>query len=286
METGRDPFATLPVEVCHESTDSSHINFIHYVQLLYEIQLHAASEALPLTCRHLHNIFKSASPTIHADYLIARYLATTTPYSIVTHALRFPLCTPAVLNAVFARPHCPPIPPDQPELPRRLFRHLSATGAEALPLLRLLYASPLLRTRPDVDSHDGYPLARAVLAGAVPLVRFLLDHGASPRRKDAIAVRFAIKRRDLALVRLLVEPPEVTPGERRPGKRRRLIDRVQVSSEMLTLAVRCGARDIAEYLMNEKGCVPDLRTLSLLRYELQSIHVVTGAESYASIADF
>ncbi|KAI0255081.1 hypothetical protein BJV78DRAFT_1181133 [Lactifluus subvellereus] len=245
MEVGGDPFATLPVE------------------------FHAASEALPLTCRRLRDIFKSASPTTHADYLIARYLAaiittTTTPYSIVTYALRFPLCTPTVLDAVLARPHCPPILPDQPELPRRLFRHLSATGAEAFPLLRFLYASPQLRTRPYVDSHDGYPLARAVLAGAVPLVRFLLDHGASPRRKDAIAVRFAIKRRDLALVRLLVEPPEVTPGERRRGKRRRLTDRVQVSSEMLSLAVRCGARDIAEYLMNEKGCVPDLRTLSLL----------------------
>jgi len=27
--------------------------------------------------------------------------------------------------------------------------------------------------------------------------------------------------------------------------------------------VMCGAQDIAEYLMNEKGCVPDLGTLSL-----------------------
>jgi hypothetical protein len=143
---------------------------------------------------------------------------------------------------------------------------LSPSGSEALPLLHFLYESPQLRTRPDVDSHDGYPLARAVLAGAVPLVRFLLDHGASPRRRDAIAVRFAIKRRDLVLVRMLVEPPEVPLGERRTGKRRKLNDRIQVNSEMLKLAVRCDARDIAEYLINEKGCVPDLKTLSLLRY--------------------
>jgi hypothetical protein len=113
-----------------------------------------------------------------------------------------------------------------------------------------------------------------VLAGAVPLVRFLLDHGASPRRKDAIAVRFAIKRRDLALVRMLVEPLDVPLGGRRSGKRRKLVDRVPVNSEMLRLAVRCGARDIAEYLMNEKGCAPDLRTLSLLRYGLKVIYII------------
>jgi hypothetical protein len=76
----------------------------------------------------------------------------------------------------------------------------------------------------------------------------------------------AIKRRDLALVRLLVEPPDVPRDERRTGKRRKLADRVKVTSEMLRLAVMGGARDIAEYLMNEKGCVPDVRTLSLPRY--------------------
>jgi hypothetical protein len=76
----------------------------------------------------------------------------------------------------------------------------------------------------------------------------------------------AIKRRDLSLVRLLVEPPDTPPDERRTGKRRKLADRVKVTSEMLRLAVMCGAQDIAEYLMNEKGCVPDLGTLSLPRY--------------------
>jgi len=68
-------------------------------------------------------------------------------------------------------------------------------------------------------------------------------------------------------VRLLVEPPDVPPEERRTGKRRKLADRVKVTSDMLKLAVVCGAQDIAEYLMNEKGCVPDISTLSSLRYE-------------------
>ncbi|KAH9989480.1 hypothetical protein BJV77DRAFT_948471, partial [Russula vinacea] len=237
--------------------------------LLYEIHFIAASEALPLTCRRLHDIFKKASSTVHADYLIARYIAlpSSRQHNIFTYVLRFPLCTPAVLNALLERPSLPHLP-----LPKRLFRQLSPSGAEALPLLHFLYASgsgpsgQQRMTPPNADSHDGYPLARAVSAGAVPLVRFLLDHGASPRRRNALAVRIAIRRKDLSLVRLLIEPPDAPPDERRTGKRRRLADRIQVSSEMLKLAVTCGGHDIAEYLMNEKGCVPDLTTLSLLSY--------------------
>lgn len=240
---------------------------------------------------------------MHADYLIARYIAlpSSRQHNIFTYVLRFPLCTPAVLSALLERPSLPhlpvptstststpaanrdhdsphPHPHDHhtdygpPELPKRLFRQLSPSGAEALPLLHFLYASgsgpsgQQRMTPPNADSHDGYPLARAVSAGAVPLVRFLLDHGASPRRRNALAVRIAIRRKDLALVRLLIEPPDAPPDERRTGKRRRLADRIQVSSEMLKLAVTCGGHDIAEYLMNEKGCVPDLTTLSLLSY--------------------
>jgi len=241
---------------------------------------------------------------VHADYLIARYIGfpSCRRPSIITYVLRFPLCTPSVLAALIERPSFPhPVQSSSStdtdtrtntgtphansehnhhrytdsdyasgpsELPRRLFRQLSTSGAEALPHLHFLYTSsaPQLARRPDIDSHDGYPLARAVSAGAVPLVRFLLDHGASPNRREALAVRIAINRRDLSLVRLLVEPPDVPPDERRTGKRRKLADRVKVTSDMLRIAVRYGAQDIAEYLMNEKGCVPDLRTLSLLRY--------------------
>ena len=113
--------------------------------------------------------------------------------------------------------------------------------------------------RPDIESHQGYPLVRAVFVGAVPVVRFLLEHGASPCRRGALPVKIAIRRRDLALVRLLVEPPEAPPDGHE-----KVADRVQVTSEMLKIAVISRAHDIAEYLVNEKGCVPDLETLSYL----------------------
>lgn len=295
------------------------------LQLLYEIHFIAASEALPLTCRRLHDIFKNAPPSVHVDYLLGRHAALPSlrrcSINIITYALRFPICsTPSVLVALLSRPNLPRIQPHPqqrsavsslssaantskytngdvartctaagsgrrarprpkrgrldgpPELPKRIFDRLSPSGAEALPLLRFLYSytstpvpsgADALVVRPNVESHNGYPLVRAVFAGAVPVVRFLLEHGASPCRQGALAVKVAIRRRDLALVRLLVEPPEAPPD----GSKK-LADRVQVTSEMLKLAVVSRALDITEYLVNEKGCVPDLETLSYLNAEV------------------
>ena len=120
-----------------------------------------------------------------------------------------------------------------PELPRRLFRHLSASGDEALPLLCYLYHSSTW-PYPDADSHDGY-----------------------------------------ALVRLLVEPPDVCPEKCRAGKRRKLADWFLVNLDMLKSAATRGAQDIAEYLMNEKGCVPDLEALFLLGTGSHFVHDIS-----------
>lgn len=103
----------------------------------------------------------------------------------------------------------------------------------------------------------------------MPLVHFLLDHGASPRCKNNLPILVAVYRKDLSLVRLLVErvecrelDPEVL---KQKGKRQILEDRVQVTPEMLKVAVKLDARDIVEYFMKDKGCVPDLKTLLMMR---------------------
>jgi hypothetical protein len=155
-----------------------------------------------------------------------------------------------------------------PELPRRLFRALGPrTDREyneddaPLPLLRYLYASPRIAP-PNPNSHEGYALTRAVHAEFVPLIRLLLEHGASPQHKRGLAVLVAIRQKNLPLVRMLIEREE--PGGGRGAKKRRLEDRMEVTSEMLKTAVKAKARDIAEYLMQEKGCVPDIQTLHML----------------------
>ena len=195
----------------------------------------------------------------------------------------------------------------QTVLPRRLFRTLAPRDTsgeppwteedEPLPFLRFLSTHPRI---PPIaaDSYDGYPLTRAVYSAFVPLIRFLLSHGASPECKGGLAVTVAIRRKSLPLVRMLIERDgpdayqeqavvissgskkrrrqdgEDASGQKsgrgaadvpsRGTKRRKLGDRLTISLEMLKTAVKCDARDIVEYFMKEKGCVPDMQTVLLM----------------------
>ena len=120
---------------------------------------------------------------------------------------------------------------------------------------------------PNANAHDGYALTKAVLAGCVPLVRFLLDQGATPARKGNLPITIAIRRRDLGLVRMLVERTDSGKSSSEhagSSKRRKLEDRVAVTPEMLRIAVKCKAQDVVEYLTREKGCIPDMQTLLLM----------------------
>ncbi|KAH8980892.1 hypothetical protein EDB92DRAFT_1899290 [Lactarius akahatsu] len=209
------------------------------VELLYEIQFYAVSDSLPIVGRRLHHIFMSAPAIIKADYVMGRRLAHPSKSCLLGALLKRPAARPPEVTFV--------------RLPRWLFLRLGPSGEEALPLLRYLFGRRDLSIRPIPDSHHGFPLASAVKAGAIPLVRFLLEQGASPYSKDALAVRLAVKRHDLDLVRLLIDTSK------------RSLEETGVGSDILKFAVKLGAGDIAKYLMNEKGCVPDLETISLLR---------------------
>ena len=93
-------------------------------------------------------------------------------------------------------------------------------------------------------------------------MRFLLDHGADPGEQDCLAVKVAIGKKELTMVKMLIEfePEPVAKG----GKRRRRADRVVVTPSMLDLAVRCDARDIVRYFMEEKRCIPNMGTLKAI----------------------
>ena len=186
--------------------------------------------------------------------------------------LRYPICTKDVLEAYFRRSD-PGATRSAPDLPRRLFRALVCRSTDwsdrdpPLPFLRYLYACPHLDP-PNANSHDGYTLTKAVQVGFVPLVRFLLDHGATPAPKNNLPIFIAIHRKDLGLVRMLVEKMNTGKSSsqgRAEGKRRKLEDRVEVRPEMLRAAVKCKAQDIVEYFTREKGCIPDMHTLLLMR---------------------
>lgn len=191
-------------------------------------------------------------------------------------------------------------------LPKRLFKYLAprkdvdtwSDRDAPLPLLRRIYSltssigGPDPRP-PDANANDGYALCRAVHASFRPLIVFLLAHGANPGQKGALSVQIAIRKRDVDLVRMLlerdadegvveVEPQRSADGERamdgsiseqgspsspvrrspqkKSGKRRRLEDRIEVTQSMLRLAVQRDARDVVEYFMS-KGARPDMATL-------------------------
>jgi len=153
------------------------------------------------------------------------------------------------------------------QLPTRLFRTLRpppkgwTTEDEPLPFLRYLCDVPDLHV--DVDHLDGYALTRAVHAKFLPLVKFLLDHHASPKCHDRLAIKVAIRQKDLVMLKLLVERPQIKMG-REKGKRHKLEDNVQLDTQLLNLAIRVAATDIISYLHHEKGVVPDLETLKRL----------------------
>lgn len=215
------------------------------------------------------------------------------------------MCREDVLDAVLrlianepvAVPQGPP-----PALPKRLFKTLAPRTAPArytssdapLPFLRHLYAhantSKHIRP-PDANAHEGYALARAVHAGHRPLIKFLLGKGAKPGLKDALAVRIAIRKGELALVRGLIEREAEEGGctdegeeitgcgaemkagagqvvstvkKKKTTKRRRVEDRVEVTTAMLRLAVEVDVRDIVQYFL-DKGARPDMSTIQRMR---------------------
>jgi len=253
------------------------------VELLYEIFVFAMNENFPHASRHLYSVLKNAPSSIQAEYIVLRSLPTD---DLPSKILRFPICTLPVLESLFRNPSYATLLSKHSrvttKLPRHLFQTLAPkprprgvrmdrrqieqwTSEDApIPLLRFLLEKSRF-PRPDWNYREGYPLTKAIMAGFIPLVRFLLENGASPGCKDGLAVRIAINKRDLGLVKMLIEPDaSVKDSDGRRVRRRRMEDRVRVGPEMLKVAVKVDAKDIVEYFMKEKGCVPDMQTVLMM----------------------
>ncbi|KAJ4481941.1 hypothetical protein J3R30DRAFT_2103134 [Lentinula aciculospora] len=233
------------------------------IELLYEIQLYALSQSLPCTSHSLHQIYESAPSSFKAEYICLRVYGC--PENVFTKALRYPLCSLRVLLLVKRNAAQPEINRNGLELPKRFFRDLRAqkvgsTWTEQdhpLPFIHGLYTAGFSL---DVNSNNGYALTKAVQIGFSALVQLLIEKGASPTYKDNLAVRVAIRQKDLRMVKLLVERGS-GGGE---AKRRKLEDRVMITKDLLKLAVKCNSQDIVNYFTLEKGCVPDMQTLYLM----------------------
>ena len=232
-------------------------------------------------------MFKQSPPSFRAQYILGRLDLVTTQNrnrNAFSTALLYPICTQETIEALFRLPrfltYGEPETGDPssglapaPDLPRRLFRDLRPRvrrgipipwSDEDKPLPFLRYLFDLYDTRRMITEPpkcDGYALTKAVVADFVPLVKFLLGNGGDPRATGGIAVMVAIQRRDLQMVRLLVEGDLGKPGS---AKRRRVPDRVACTRAMLQRAAKVEAQDIIQYLL-AKGVTPDMQTLRSLR---------------------
>lgn len=236
--------------------------------MLYELELFALSESLPLVSRHVHDVYKHASPSFHARYILGRVVDgdDATLADVYTKALRYPICDQRVLEAMHPLVKNFRLTEASIQLPKRLFRSLGppASGWTAqdhpIPLLRYLYHT-LKIPAVDTNANEGYALTRAVHAKFMPLVQFLLEHDASPKSREGLAVKVAIRQKDLDMVKTLVERPVM----KQKGKRRKIEDRLELDSGMLKIALMSDAKDVVEYLYREKNVLPDVQTLKWMR---------------------
>ncbi|XP_006459114.1 hypothetical protein AGABI2DRAFT_201079 [Agaricus bisporus var. bisporus H97] len=270
------------------------------IELLYEIQLYALSPFLPYLSHYLSCTFNESPISFRVQYLLAACTSINKiplqASDVLSKALRYSLCTPSVLDSLCSKldslSKCKPAliePLDRMytcELPRRLFRSLTLrsdgrdwhVGDEPLPFLKHIFNKGTRFPILDPNSLQGYALTRAVHARHKPLIQFLLDIGAWPACKGGMAIKVAIKQKNLEMVKMLVERAEKRRvlscttlavgdgGQKHEGKRRGLEGGLEFAEQsMLKLAVKCNARDIIDYLAREKGIIPDMETLNSLR---------------------
>jgi len=117
---------------------------------------------------------------------------------------------------------------------------------------------------PSPNSSNGYPLVRAVNGRSIDLIRFLLDRGADPALRGALAIKVAIQKKDLKLVKMLIEYEEKVVLEDVTRKKKKVADRVTVTPTMLDMAVKADARHIVRYFMEEKGAIPSMKALLVI----------------------
>jgi len=246
-----------------------------------QVHLLSLSPALPIVSRHLRAVFSSSTPHHRARFLFLRH-----DHKTFAHAIKYPTCTLDVVHALERLAKARGKRLKCSTLPRRLVKGLGKSRSDKAgskgvdqivdDIVDLELITYLLATyNASPNSHDGYPLARAVFARHLPLIRLLLEYGADPALKDGWAVTTAIANGDADLVKLLMEREverdddddegplhevvlerdggKSSKKRRRDsggggGKRRRLGDRCKATKEMLETAVKAKQWGIVDYL--------------------------------------
>ncbi|KAJ1307461.1 hypothetical protein OPQ81_001561 [Rhizoctonia solani] len=266
-------------------------------ELLFEILAYSASSQLPLVNKYLSHTFHHAPPSCRAYFILGKLepSAPTAPEIILDNALSYPICTNNVLDFL---EHIHPLA----LLPRSrlkavrvspgrwIFRNLRSQPKPKRRKYGSGYA-PALLTSSSTDSRpspldfleflesrytlsfsaqgSAFALAMCVRAGPAhyPLLQFLLRNGADPSAKSCLPLQIAATLGDLNALKLMIDPSAEQQGQVTVGrKRRRIEDRVQPTTKVLSAAVKEGHIEVAEWLMHEKGVVPDMAIMQMLQH--------------------
>ncbi|KAG8904737.1 hypothetical protein FRB99_001276 [Tulasnella sp. 403] len=120
------------------------------------------------------------------------------------------------------------------------------SGANSRSVLKRVSFGPA-----DPNSYRGYGLAKAVRVKHMPMISLLLTHGADPTCGGGMPMKLAIALRDMDLAKLLLRHlPPSTPA--------------MIKQALLAYAIKCDARDIAQYLREHHGFVPTMSSLRTL----------------------
>ncbi|KAB5595802.1 Ankyrin repeat protein [Ceratobasidium theobromae] len=227
------------------------------------------------------------------------------PTVILEGALSYPICTTAVLDALermapFAGMSPVLLKSIRVTPGRWLFRNLqtqprparrrrpgtgprSTPGTPALPSPSSSLLSTHSGTNPlgflqAVASRytlwftargSAFALSMCVRAGPAqyPLLQFLLQSGANPAAQSCLPLQIAATIGDMHALKVMIEPGEdVQEGKFKGGKRRRIEDRVQPTPKVLSAAMKAKHIQVAKWLVNEKGVVPDMATIQMLQH--------------------
>ncbi|KAI5449196.1 hypothetical protein NCC49_005233 [Naganishia albida] len=295
------------------------------VDILYEIHHLSLSPSLPSVNRYTHAVLSHPTTTRAAYWLIERYWRTGAD-AFLGRALECAVCDDEVLLEIEriwarevaqagtikngtttewfafpARGENDPAPPrlECTTLPRRIFRHPRPTTVLLAQPIPPLLTHLFDKYTPSPNSHRGYPLARAVLHGDLPLIRFLRLQGADPAEKGFLAIEIALMRKDIATLRILIDGPQdddpspavavaaaatdasvptTTKGKRKrassddPSRstkrsrtsttpRKSALVPVRLTQPVVDKALVKGSPEIIQYIVHEKGYMPSLREI-------------------------
>ncbi|KAG8753555.1 hypothetical protein FRC11_007312, partial [Ceratobasidium sp. 423] len=266
--------------------------------LLFEILACSTSSHLPLVNKYLLHTFHHAPPSCRVYFILGKLEPSVplVPETVLDSALSYPICNDNVLDLLEHMHPLVLLPRSRLKAVRVspgrwVFRNLQSqpkskrrrktfsnsapaplSSSETNPRTNPLAFLEFLESRYTLwfSTHgSAFALAMCVRAGPAqyPLLQLLLRNGADPSAKSCLPLQIAATLGDLNALKLMIEPSAEQQSQGAIGrKRRRMEDRVQPTTKVLSAAVKERHIEVAEWLMHEKGVVPDMATMRMLQH--------------------